>query len=179
MTLTEGVRWAEDHLFDRNSVVPECQVWQEALGRMRGGEFSVAELKETTRRRGYIRDATHPGDVTLRDVLLREWEIIRIAKDGVGEVPALVETPRMSHSELDDEQHKALDRLLRSTNTVTLFRGGAGTGKSFVLRRLVEEVRQTDRPVVVLAPQRQQVVEMEQSEFLSPKTVASFLQRKE
>ncbi len=179
MTLIEGVRWAEDHLFDRNSVVPECQVWQEALSRMRGEEFSLAELKETTRRRGYIRDAIHPGDVTLQNVLLREWEIIRIAKDGVGEVPALVETPRMSHSELDDEQRKALDRLLRSTNTVTLFRGGAGTGKSFVLRRLVEEVRQTDRAVVVLAPQRQQVVEMEQAGFLSPKTVASFLQRKE
>lgn len=179
MTLTEGVRWAEDHLFDRNSVVPESQVWQEALGRMRGEEFSVAELKETTRRRGYIRDAIHPGDVTLQDVLLREWEIVRIAKDGVGEVSALVEAPRMSHSELDDEQRKALDRLLRSTNTVTLFRGGAGTGKSFVLRRLVEEVRQTDRAVVVLAPQRQQVVEMEQAGFLSPRTVASFLQRKE
>ena len=179
ITLTEGIRWSEDHLFDRNSVVPECQVWQEALGRMRGEEFSVTELKETTRRRGYIRDAAHPGDVTLRDVLLREWEIIRIAKEGVGEVPALVEASPMNHSELDDEQRKALDRLLRSTNTVTLFRGGAGTGKSFVLRRLVEEVRQSNRAVVVLAPQRQQVVEMEKSGFLSPRTVASFLQRKE
>lgn len=179
ITLTEGVRWAEEHLFDRNSVVPECQVWQEALGRMRGEEFSVAELKEATRRRGYIRDAAHPGEVTLRDVLLREWEIIRIAKEGVGEVPALVEAPRMSHSELDDEQRNALARLLRSTNTVTLFRGGAGTGKSFVLWRLVEEVRQTDRAVVVLAPQRQQVVEMEQSGFPSPRTVANFLQTKE
>ena len=62
---------------------------------------------------------------------------------------------------------------------MTLFRGGAGTGKSFVLRRLVEEVRQTDRPVLVLAPQRQQVVELEQAGCQSPRTVASFLQRKE
>ena len=43
--LAEAVQWAEEHLFDRNSVVLECQVWQEALGRARGEDFSVAELK--------------------------------------------------------------------------------------------------------------------------------------
>jgi hypothetical protein len=52
----EAVQWAEEHLFDRNSVVLECQLWQEALGRARGESFSVSELKEFTQRRGYIRD---------------------------------------------------------------------------------------------------------------------------
>ena len=33
ISVAEAVQWAEDHLFDRNSVVLECQVWQEALGR--------------------------------------------------------------------------------------------------------------------------------------------------
>ncbi|MHB9005553.1 MAG: AAA family ATPase, partial [Limisphaerales bacterium] len=73
----------------------------------------------------------------------------------------------------------ALDALLSSTNTVSVFRGGAGTGKSYVLRELVEQLRQADRSVVVLAPQRQQVVDMEMNGFLSPSTVASFLVRGE
>src|SRR5205807_8333294 len=55
------------------------------------------------------------------------------------------------------------------------FRGGAGTGKSFVLHELVEQLRESGRRVVVLAPQRQQVVEMEKAGFPSPSTVANFI----
>jgi conjugative relaxase-like TrwC/TraI family protein len=175
ISVGEAVQWAEEHVFDRNSVVLECQLWQEALGRARGESFSVSELKEFTQRRGYIRDAARPGEVTLREVLLREWEIVRTAKDGVGDCLPLVSNRRPASPQLDCEQSKALDSLLRSTNGVSVFRGGAGTGKSFVLRELVEQLRQSGRGVVVLAPQRQQVVEMEKAGFPSPTTVANFL----
>ncbi|MCI0542064.1 MAG: AAA family ATPase [Verrucomicrobiales bacterium] len=80
---------------------------------------------------------------------------------------------------LDYEQRNALGALLDSTNAVSLFRGGAGTGKSFVLRELAEQLAQSGRRVVVLAPQRQQVVEMEKAGFRSPMTVASFLPKRE
>ncbi len=166
-------------MFDRNSVVLECQLWQEALGRARGESFSVSELKEFTQRRGYIRDAARPGEVTLREVLLREWEIVQTAKEGVGDCLPLVANPRPANPQLDNEQRQALESLLRSTNGVSVFRGGAGTGKSFVLRELVEQLRQSGRSVVVLAPQRQQVVEMEKAGFPSPTTVANFLIKRE
>lgn len=65
--------------------------------------------------------------------------------------------------------------MLSNINAVSVFRGGAGTGKSFVLRELVEHVQKSGRPVVVLAPQRQQVVEMEKADFPSPTTIANFL----
>jgi conjugative relaxase-like TrwC/TraI family protein len=179
VSVAEAVQWAEEHLFDRNSVVLECQVWQEALGRARGNDFSVAELKAFTERLGYIRDAERPGEVTKRDVLLREWEIVRTAKEGVAACHPLVANPRPVNSALDDEQRKALDALLSSTNAVSVFRGGAGTGKSFVLRELVEQVQQAGRRVLVLAPQRQQVVDMEKSGLPSPSTVANFLIKRE
>lgn len=175
VTVTEAVQWAEDHLFDRNSVVLECQVWQEALGRARGEAFSVAELKQLTERRGYIRNADRPGELTKRDVLLREWEIVQTAKEGVGDCWPLVPNPKPTNPKLDDEQRKALEGLLGSTNLVSVFRGGAGTGKSFVLHELVRHIQQSGRPVAVLAPQRQQVVDMERSGLPSPATVASFL----
>ena len=177
--LNEAVQWAEEHLFDRNSVVLECQVWQEALGRARGENFSIAELKESTQQRNYIRDAERPSVVTLREVLLRELEIIQHVKDGVGICHSFVSDPQPVNPKLDDEQRNALDALLRSTNTVSLFRGGAGTGKSFVLRELVEQIRQSDRRVIVLAPQRQQVVDMEVAGFPSPMTIANFLMKGE
>src|SRR5437016_8673860 len=111
----------------------------------------------------------------MRDVLLREWEIVQTVKEGVGDCHPLVANPLSTNPALDDEQRKALEALLCSTNTVSLFRGGAGTGKSFVLRELVEQVQQAGRHVVVLAPQRQQVVTMEKAGLPSPTTVASFL----
>jgi len=51
--------------------------------------------------------------------------------------------------------------------------------KVFVLRELVEQLRQSGRGVVVLAPQRQQVVEMEKAGFPTPTTVANFLIKRE
>ena len=177
VTVVEAVQWAEEHLFDRNSVVLECQVWQEALGRARGENFSVADLKDFTERRGYIRDGERPGEVTKREVLLRECEIVQTAKAGVGDCWPLVTNPLPLNPKLDDEQRKALGGLLASTNTVSVFRGGAGTGKSFVLHELVEQLQQSGQPVAVLAPQRQQIVDMEKAGFPSPATVATFLIR--
>jgi len=179
VSISEAVQWAEEHLFDRNSVVLECQIWQEALGRARGEGFSCPDLKDFTERRGYIRDADRPSEVTLRDVLLREWEIVQTVKEGVGDCHPPVANPLSANPALDDEQRKALEALLYSTNTVSLFRGGAGTGKSFVLREAVEQVQQAGRCVVVLAPQRQQVVSLEKTGFQSPTTVASFLPKGE
>ena len=111
VTVGEAVQWAEEHLFDRNSVVLECQLWQEALGRARGESFSVSELKDFTQRRGYIRDEARPGEVTLREVLLREWEIVQTAKEGVGDCLPLVANPRPVNPQLDDEQRQALECL--------------------------------------------------------------------
>ena len=67
----EAVQWAEEHLFDRNSVVLECQLWQQALERARGESFTLDELKEFTRQRNYIHSPEHPNEVTLREVVAR------------------------------------------------------------------------------------------------------------
>jgi conjugative relaxase-like TrwC/TraI family protein len=179
ISVGEAVQWAEEHLFERNSVALECQVWQQALERARGQHFSMAELKEFTNQRGYIRNDERTAEITLRDVLLREWEIVQTAKDGLAACHPLVANPRPANPKLDDEQRTALDTLLGSTNVVSVFRGGAGTGKSFVLCELVKQIQQAGRPVVILAPQRQQVVDMEKAGLPSPSTIASFLLKRE
>ena len=91
--------------------------------------------RNLTRQRNYIHSPERPNEVTLREVLLRELEIVQSVKDGFGVCRAFVENPQPANPTLDDEQRRALDALLRSTNTVSLFRGEeiAGTGKSFVL----------------------------------------------
>jgi hypothetical protein len=58
--------------------------------------------------------------------------------------------------QLTPEQIRALDSILWSTNFITLFRGAAGTGKSFVLKRVQQPTRltpsMTHMPLVFSSP---------------------------
>ncbi len=175
----DAIRWAEDHLFERRSIVHEHELWRHALERARGQDVSLANIKAITQQRGYVRFDDHPGKVSTREHLLREWEIIEIAKTGLGKCHPLVREPKPFDPKLDEEQREALAALVSNLNRVSVFRGGAGTGKSFVLRELVGQIIDSGRGVIVLAPQRQQVLSMEADGFPSPTTVASFLQKKE
>ena len=83
MTAAEAVTWAEDHLFDRRSVVREQELWRHALEHARGRDVSLAEIQAVTKERGYVRDAVSPGRVTTREVLGREWEIVCLAREGM------------------------------------------------------------------------------------------------
>jgi len=173
----EAVAWAEEHLFDRHSVVSEHELWQTALERMRGANVGIDELKDVTRRRRYVRSETDQHQVTLPEVLHREWAIVTSVREGLRTCDALIASSPPPDPKLDEEQRKALQQLLQSSDRVILFRGGAGTGKSFVLGKLVEAVQSIRRPVTVLAPQRQQVADLKKSELPAPTTVADFLIR--
>ncbi len=71
-----AVSWAEEHLFERRSVVLEHELWRHALEHVRGQNVDLAEIQAATRRRGYVHYKQHPGRVTTREVLQREWEIV-------------------------------------------------------------------------------------------------------
>ena len=64
---------------------------------------------------------------------------------------------------------------MSSRNFVTLFRGGAGTGKSYALREVKAGLAKTRQVVHVLAPQRQQVADLEHDGFTGAETVSAFL----
>src|SRR5947208_12587137 len=66
-----------------------------------------------------------------------------------------------------------------SRGFVTLFRGGAGTGKSFTLREVQRELQKTGRFVQVVAPQRQQVLDLESAGFDHVETVSGLLARRQ
>ena len=78
---------------------------------------------------------------------------------------------------LDQEQRQAVARILSSHDFVTLFRGGAGTGKSYTLREVDSGLRHAGRKVRVIAPQRQQVMDLTRDGFEGAQTVSEFLTR--
>jgi conjugative relaxase-like TrwC/TraI family protein len=171
----KSVAWAEEHLFERRSVVNEPDIWRHALEQARGQNISVAEIQSVTRQRGYLRDKERPGKVTTPEMLEREQKIIRLAQLGINRFEPLVFPYRVGNPRLDEEQRDAVERIMASKNFVTLFRGGAGTGKSFTLHEVQHGLEQACYAVQILAPQRQQVIDLEKEDFHNVKTVASFL----
>jgi conjugative relaxase-like TrwC/TraI family protein len=173
----QAVLWAEEHLFERRSVVPEHELWRHALEHVRGQNVAVAEIQAATGRRGYLRYKEHPGRITTREVLHREWEIVCLARDGISCCASLCPGYSIHNADLEAGQRQAVERMLQSHDFVTLFRGGAGTGKSYTLREVYCALRQAGRTITVVAPQRQQVTDMERNGFQSAQTVSAVLAR--
>ncbi|MGI8431523.1 MAG: AAA family ATPase, partial [Chthoniobacterales bacterium] len=173
VSAAESVDWAEAHLFDRRSVVQEQEIWRYALERARGSALSVDSIKAETAARSYIRQEN--GKLTRRDVLARELQIVRLANDGIGRFAPLAARSREGPDDLASDQHRAFNRIVASRDLVTLFRGGAGTGKSYVLRRVQSALEGAGHRTLVLAPQRQQVLDLEKDGLARGQTVAEFL----
>ncbi|MCI0533969.1 MAG: relaxase domain-containing protein [Verrucomicrobiales bacterium] len=175
LSVENCIAWAEEHLFDRRSVVHEHELWRHALEYARGQSISLKEIQSVTGQREYVRDENYPGQVTTREHLQREWDIVCIAEAGQGRFEPLCQSHCIANPRLDAEQIQAVQRILQSRDLVTLFRGGAGTGKSFTLREIQQALEQAGYPVCVIAPQRQQVMDLEKDGFENVETVSAFL----
>ena len=110
-------------------------------------------------------------------MLAREWEIVQIAKHGARAHGPLARHLVEDEDTLAEDQKSALRRILGSRDLVTLFRGGAGTGKSYVLRRVQEALHRSGCMTHVLAPQRQQVLDLSRDGLGETQTVTEFLDR--
>lgn len=177
VSAAEAIEWAENHLFERRSVVHVHELWRHALEHARGQNISVSDIQNESRKRGHIHNAKYPSQVTTRTVLEREAKIVTLAQHRMGEYKPFASSHRLSKFSLDDEQHKAVEHILSSRDFVTLFRGGAGTGKSYTLREVKAGLNQAGHRVQVVAPQHQQVHDFVGDGFYSAQTVSAFLSR--
>ena len=163
------VAWADQHLFERRSVVADYELLAAALARGRGDAVDLAELRRAVDAGRYLRE---PGSrkLTSEAALACEREIVQAAYAGRRRHEAI--NPMFEPAPgLSDEQSTAVREILGSRDFITLFRGGAGTGKSFTLKEVERGLSLVGRPVVVLAPQRQQVEDLRR-DGLAAETVA-------
>lgn len=152
------IAWAEQHLFERRSVVADYELLSAALARGRGDAVYLAELRRAVDAGPYPREAGS-RKLTSEAALACEREIVAAAQFGRRRFeafnPAFQAAPALTA-----EQTRAVRQILGSRDFITLFRGGAGTGKSFTLKEVERGMAMVGRPVVVLAPQRQQVKDL-------------------
>ncbi|WP_309021342.1 MobF family relaxase [Pelagicoccus sp. SDUM812002] len=171
--ITAVVDWADEHMFERKSVVEDYQLKAAALVRGRGERFSLEELEAEIVRREYLKN-DKGYKITTRLTLGRELELVHAAWNGKGICEPFCETYEPSIPTVTEEQKLAIERILTSRDRVVLFRGGAGTGKSFALKEVERGLKRAGFDATVLAPQRQQVIDLEKDGFKA-QTVASFL----
>jgi conjugative relaxase-like TrwC/TraI family protein len=176
VTAQAAIQWAEEHLFDRRSVVREHEVWSAALERGRGSELTVQGIKTAAQERDYIRNEHAPSKITTREILSREWEIVCLARDGRGKFAEFNPHHKVA-AELMPDQRVAAEMILASRDFVTLFCGGAGTGKSHTLREIGNGLKSAGHTSYVIAPQRQQALDLKKC-FDDVQTVSEFLAKR-
>ena len=170
-----ALNWSLKHLFERSAVVRDTDLLSSALRSARGGNFSVDALKSEFEQNPYILRELGGRRVTTQDALETEQYILRSVKDGQGQYQPLASGLLSSAEKLNPLQLQAAASLLSSRDLVTIFRGGAGTGKSFTLRHIVDALAAAGKQVVILAPQNQQVVDLTRDGFKNGQTVSTFL----
>jgi conjugative relaxase-like TrwC/TraI family protein len=176
ITAQAAIQWAEEHLFDRRSVVREHEVWSTALERGRGSELTVQEIKAAGQERDYIRNEHAPSKITTHEILSCEWEIVCLARNGRGKYAGFNPHHKIA-AELMPDQRAAAELILGSRDFVTLFCGGAGTGKSHTLREIGDGLKAAGHVSYVIAPQRQQAIDLKKS-FADTQTVSEFLAKR-
>ena len=176
--------WAERHTFERQSVTTDYDLLSLALARGRGEDFTLpqleAQFESLVQDERYYREA-HSRKITSHETLRRELAIVLAAEDGRKKYDPFNEQPQLSSS-LSPEQRKAVTHILKSRDLITLFQGGAGTGKSFTLKEvvaglkeIVKGLKEKGHPVVVATPQHQQANDLRRDGIGEASTLARVL----
>jgi conjugative relaxase-like TrwC/TraI family protein len=149
----EAMQFAVDHCFERRSVVPERQLFTEALKHSVGR----AAVEQVTR-------ATPPADLvigtvkgrrmaTTSHVLAEERRMIDFARAGRGTRKPLGDPGRAPRRAwLGGDQQRAVRHVLGSRDRVIVVRGAAGVGKTSLMQEAAEGIREGGREVLVFAP---------------------------
>jgi conjugative relaxase-like TrwC/TraI family protein len=171
-----ALRYAEQHLFERRSVVQEHEVLAETLRQGRG-RIALAEAKGVLRLEessGTILRVGH--EVATRESLDRERQMIAVINRGIGAFDRLGgDHAFLASDRLRPDQQHAVHQALASRDLAFSLRGAAGVGKTATLQELHRGLTEAGRNIVAVAPTRSAVRELEQVGFSQAMTIQRLL----
>lgn len=143
-----AMSYAIGHHFERQSVVPVVTLEIAAMERSMGAGLPE-DVERAARRQGLL---VCEGLATTKEVLAEEQRVIGFARAGRGSwrpLRAGIEADLPGFDDLSAQQQAAVRHVWQSPDRAVLIRGGAGTGKTAMMKVAVAGI---DKPVVVLAP---------------------------
>ena len=157
-----ALRYAEQHLFERRSVIQDHDVLAETLRQGRG-RIALGEAKGALRldeSSGAILRVGH--QIATRDSLDRERQMIAAINRGIGAFDRLGgDHAFVASDRLRPEQQHAVHQVLASRDWAVSLRGAAGTGKTATLQELHRGLAEAGRDIVAVAPTRSAVHELQ------------------
>jgi conjugative relaxase-like TrwC/TraI family protein len=175
----KAMDYAMQHCYERASIVPEKELLREAF-RYGLGDVDTERVKRQLLRDDFIREKA--DDIqwfTTKDVLAEERRLVSFVQDGRGKFSPFNETQyQFQNEKLSDEQRNAVLHVLRSRDRVTAIRGGAGTGKTTMMREAVAAIESTGHKVFTFAPSAEASRGVLRSDagFANAETVEALLQ---
>ena len=155
-------------------MVLEHELWRHALEHVRGQNVELAEIQAATARRGYVRYKQHPGRITTREVLQREWEIVCMARDGIRRcAPAVLRTLDPAMPTWIASNAKPSNASCSRAILSPCFAAGPAPARATRCGKCTALCDRAGRTVTVVAPQRQQVMDMERDGFQGAQTVSA------
>ena len=167
----ESVAHALDHVFARQSVAAEHELWEAAL--IKGcGRLDLQEVKAAFQADDRLVRAGR--EISTKEILQAELKLIRAVNDGLNAAEPLA--PQFQPSaKLGADQRAALKLVLSSCDRVSGFRGLAGTGKTTTLKELHRAVAETGLAPVFCAPTAAATEVLRKDGFKEAMTLAKFL----
>ncbi len=167
----QALAYARDHLFERHSTVEETRLLQEALTFARGSVTDARMREALARAPEYIRVGTK---LTTKETLRLEREMIAWVNSQMDLYrPFLKETT--APEALNEGQKQAFTHLVQSRDGISLLEGGAGTGKTFMLKHLVLALHKRGHEVFAFAPTTAAVEVLKKDGFVNATTVQRLL----
>ncbi|MEJ0090552.1 MAG: AAA family ATPase [Limisphaerales bacterium] len=141
------------HCYERASIVTDKELLRHAL-RFGVGDVDVAQMKRQLLRDELVKENVDGRQwLTTKDVLAEEKRLIDFVQDGKRKFkPFGSGKYQFQNEKLSDEQLNAVLHVLQSPDRVTAIRGGAGTGKSTMMREAVAALEFTGQKVFTFAP---------------------------
>ncbi|MFN8301954.1 MAG: MobF family relaxase [Saprospiraceae bacterium] len=178
----EAMNLALDHCLERKSVADEREVLREAMRRSFGSctpqeVLKAYGLKEKDLFAAKSKDGTA---LTTKEAVQEERRLVELAVSDKGNLKPIYNGYKIQNLALNPEQQKAVQHVLSSKDRVTIVEGGAGTGKTTLMKELAAGVEQAGKKMFAFAPSAEASRGVLQSEgFAKADTVAKLLQDKE
>lgn len=141
------------HCFERASVMEERRLLALACRHAIGqADVSLETITVQYRQDNRLLHIKQRNQVlcTTKTVLAEEKRMVELAQSGKGKFAALyTELPELG---LDGQQAEAVEHILTTTDQVSIVKGGAGTGKTSLMRNAVRLIEDTGKKVFVVAP---------------------------
>lgn len=171
----QSVEWAKKHCFERNAVVSPEELLKQSIRHAKGSRISITDLEKQIQSDKEILWSEERNAVTTKAVLETEKYCIDSVRSGVDRYTPLAAGLMPSAENLTPIQKEASETILKSRDFAVIFKGGAGTGKSYTLKEITASAENAGKEVVVLAPQNKQVQGLQADGFTDAMTLSSFL----